>query len=151
MITYQIDKPGNIITEKDFLAIESLLRELAPDHKRTVKDIRRAIVGFEKQPMMYIVVAREGEKIVGMGTQIFIQNWFGLHSFLHDMVIEKKYRGKEYGIFGKIAEMFAENDKKMGSRFCDLTCGIGRVAAHKAYKKHGFEKRDSLVLRRKVK
>jgi hypothetical protein len=151
MITYQIGTPQNIVSENDFGQIEALLHELAPDSKINIKDVRRALIGYGEQPMTYLVLARDREKIVGMGTQIFVQNWFGRHSFLHDMVIEKKYRGKEYGIFAKIAEMFAENDKKMGSKFCDLTCGIGRVAAHKAYKKHGFEKRDSLVLRREVK
>jgi hypothetical protein len=150
MITYQIDKPANIIIEKDFPAIESLLHELAPNKKVNVKDIRRAVFAFGNQSMTYIVLARDAEKIVGMGTQIFIQNWFGRHSFLHDIVIEKKYRGKEFGIFSRMSEIFKENDKKMGSQFCDLTCGIERIAAHKAYQKHGFEKRDSIPFRRKV-
>jgi hypothetical protein len=150
MITYQTGKPENIIAEADFLQIKKLLRELAPNKKKSEKDIENALAGFKKQPMTHIVLARDDKKIVGMGLQIFIQNWFGLHSFLHDIVIEEKYRGKEYGIFARFSELFLENDKKTGSKFCDLTCGKGRVAAHKAYQKNGFIPRESTVFRRKA-
>ena len=63
--------------------------------------------------------------------------------------VDSNYRGQ--GIGGKMMDYAQRYAKANGIVRFDLTSGNQRIAAHKLYLNHGFEKRDTTVFKKEIK
>ncbi len=62
--------------------------------------------------------------------------------------VDTNYRGQ--GIGGKMMDFACDYAKENGIARLELTSGNQRLAAHKLYLGHGFEKRDTSVFRKEI-
>lgn len=128
------------LTELDMDAINDLLAELsskAPTiNKETILSTLRG---------SHIVVAYVGDKIVGMGSLILIQQLTGYFARIEDVVVNSKVRN--LGIGRGILEKLLEISVELGVSRVDLSSRPERAAANKLYESLGFARRDTHVYR----
>jgi len=86
------------------------------------------------------------EKILGTMTLVIFRIPTGLRAWVEDVVVDEEARGK--GIGEKLIRTSVERAKEAGCRTVDLTSNPKRVAAHRLYKRCGFEMRETCVFRR---
>ena len=133
------------------------LRRATP---QALKDINKLLPQLSKTPIRLslslldsiikdkntrLVVAKEGEQIVGMATLILTITPSGKRAKVEDVVVDDNHRGK--GIGEKISRKLIAIAKSKKVRRIELTTGQRRIAAHKLYEKVGFKKVDSDVYR----
>jgi GNAT superfamily N-acetyltransferase len=93
----------------------------------------------------HLLVARVGGKPVGMLTLAMFRIPTGLQAWIEDVVVDERARGRGAGeaLTREAVRIAAE----AGARKVDLTSRREREAAHRLYRKLGFEPRDSTVYR----
>ncbi len=87
-----------------------------------------------------VLVAKDGEKIVGTATIYYIQVAIRAkpYAFLEGLVIDKSTRGKGYGT--KLFEKCIDFARQKNCYKMIFTSGTDRQDAHKFYEKLGFKK-----------
>ena len=130
------------VTQKSLKEINALLPQLS----KTPKLLSLKLLGtITKDKNTYLVVAKEGTQIVGMGTLVAMITPHGKRAKIEDVVVDEKYRGK--GIGEKISKKLVAIAKNKRVRRIELTTGQKRIAAHRLYERVGFKKVDSDVYR----
>jgi len=97
------------------------------------------------RPNFSLLVARDGEKIVGMASLWSAEILMGKKAFIDDVVVLDSHRGQ--GIGENLIKGLIAHAKNNGSRYVELTSNPARVAANNLYQKLGFQKRDTNVYR----
>jgi len=129
------------------LQINNLLAQLDSDSSKLNEETIKEII---ESPSNYFFVAREPEdhKIVGMLTLVIYSVPARKKSWIEDVVVDEKYRGK--GIATKLVNCAIEKARNNAAISLDLTSRPERENASKLYLKLGFSKRKTNVYRIKL-
>ena len=109
----------------------------APDEERL-----RRIVEF---PANRLLIARDGDEIVGTLTLVVFPIPTGLRAWIEDVVVDESARGRGVGEAMTIEALRLAAAE--GARSVDLTSRPGREAANRLYQRLGFELRPSRLYR----
>ncbi len=93
----------------------------------------------------HLLLARDGERIVGSLTLVVFEIPTGVRAWIEDVVVDSSARGRGVGelINRRALELAAE----LGARTVDLTSRPSREAANRLYRRIGFEPRETNVYR----
>ena len=120
--------------------INELLTQLHRDRKdppATQADLDTISSG----PKTIFVVAKDGEKAVGMATAYLVAKFGKTIGYVEDVIVNETHRGQ--GLGRKLLEKVIDEAKRSGVRQLYLTSRDGRTAANALYQKLGFEKRET--------
>jgi ribosomal protein S18 acetylase RimI-like enzyme len=131
------------VTEPDEALVEAvagLLRQLSARREPPGPDELAELVA---SPATTLLVARDGDAIVGMLTLILYRVPTGLRGFIHDVVVDESARGQGVGeALTRAALALAED---AGVRTVELTARGERESANRLYRRLGFELRETNV------
>lgn len=98
-----------------------------------------------KSDQSCILVAKEGDVIVGTTTMGYLYCVTGVRVHIEDVVVDATYRGK--GIASSLITQAIDRAKIIKAKSIDLTSRPEREAANRLYGKLGFVKRETNVYR----
>ena len=142
MMTISLLKKGDWATLKE---INILLRELSGTHARLLTHAE--LGGILRDKNIFLHVARDGKKIMGMATLVLIRTPSGLHATVESVVINTEYRGR--GIGRLLTARLITEAKKKRVLWIDLNSKPQRLAANTLYQKLGFTQAETNVYRLK--
>src|SRR5204863_1568188 len=98
-------------------------------------------------PDVVLLIARDGETIVGTTTVIVYTTPFWIKARLDEVVVDESARGK--GVGEALVKAALDVGRERGAQLAELQSGRGpaRAAAHKLYERIGFKIRDTDVFR----
>lgn len=132
--------------KKDLADINRLLPQLSVESSAfSLSDLKNIL----SQPNLIFLVAKDSERIIGMGLLFLFQKAQGLNATIENVAVDETYRGRGIGKF-LMNSLIDEARKKQVSHI-DLTSKPQRAAANELYKKLGFEARDTNAYRLKLK
>jgi GNAT superfamily N-acetyltransferase len=125
-------------------ALERLLPQLNPT--LAVPDMAR-LQRLVADPATTLLVAKDGEVIVGTTTVIVYTTPFWIKARLDEVVVDANARGK--GVGEGLVKAALDIGRANGAQVAELQSGRGdaRKAAHRLYERLGFKIRDSDVMR----
>ena len=92
-----------------------------------------------------VLVARDGEEIVGTLTLVVVRVPTGVKAWIEDVVVDDVARGK--GVGEALTRRALELAAEVGVTSVDLTSRPSREAANRLYQRLGFERRETNVYR----
>ena len=127
-------------TSKSLKEINNLLPQLS----KTAKPISlKALQTIVKNKDICLVVSRDRERIMGMGTLVIMHTVVGVRARIEDVVVDEIYRGK--GIGEKISKELIALARKKKVRSIELSSRPSRTVANKLYQKLGFRRKETNV------
>lgn len=98
-------------------------------------------------PAVTLLVARDGDEIVGTTTVIVYTTPFWIKARLDEIVVDASARGR--GVGEALVKAALDVGRERGAQVAELQSGRGeaRKAAHRLYERLGFKIRDSDVMR----
>jgi len=131
-------------TEEIQAALVRLLPQLNPT--LPVPDMAR-LKRLVADPAVTLLVAKDGEDIVGTTTVIVYTTPFWIKARLDEVVVDVDARGK--GVGEALVKAALDVGRAKGAQVAELQSGRGemRQAAHRLYERLGFAVRDSDVMR----
>jgi GNAT superfamily N-acetyltransferase len=128
--------------------LQAALARLLPQLNSTlpVPDMAR-LERLLADPAVTLLVARDGDEIVGTTTVIVYTTPFWIKARLDEVVVDSGARGTGVGEALVLAAL--EVGREKGAQVAELQSGRGpaRDAAHRLYERIGFRIRDSDVMR----
>jgi ribosomal protein S18 acetylase RimI-like enzyme len=101
------------------------------------------LVELVSTPGTSLIVAREGDSVLGMLTLIVYRVPTGMRAWIHDVVVDEAARGRGVGeALTREALRLAED---AGAISVELTTREEREAANRLYRRLGFEQRETNV------
>ena len=92
-----------------------------------------------------LLLASEGEKILGSMTLIIFPIPTGLRAWIEDVVVDESFRGR--GVGEALNRRAIEIALAAGAKTIDLTSRPSRSAANRLYQRLGFVARDTNIYR----
>ncbi len=125
-------------------ALVRLLPQLNPTLPLPTLERLQAIID---DPAVTLLVARDGDRIVGTSTVIVYTTPFWIKARLDEVVVDASARGQGVGEALVIACL--DLARRKGAQVAELQSGRGevRAPAHRLYKRLGFQVRDSDIFR----
>lgn len=123
-------------------AFDRLLPQLSSTAKRLDHDRVRRILDCDANT---VLVARDGDTIVGTLTLVMFPVPSGLRARIEDVVVDHAARG--HGVAGLLTHEALRLARQAGARTVDLTSRPDRAAANRLYERMGFRPRESSVYR----
>ncbi len=98
-------------------------------------------------PAVTLLVAKEGDEIVGTSTVIVYSTPFWIKARLDEVVVDASARGK--GVGEALVQKCLDIGRERGAQVAELQSGRGpeRAAAHRLYERMGFKIRETDVYR----
>ena len=98
-------------------------------------------------PAVTLLIARDGDEIVGTTTVIVYTTPFWIKARLDEVVVDAGARGR--GVGEALVEAALDIGRQRGAQVAELQSGRGerRAAAHRLYERLGFKIRDTDVMR----
>lgn len=98
-------------------------------------------------PAVTLLVAKEGDEIIGTSTVIVYSTPFWIKARLDEVVVDKSARGK--GVGEALVQACLDIGRARGAEVAELQSGRGpgRAAAHRLYERIGFKLRETDVFR----
>jgi ribosomal protein S18 acetylase RimI-like enzyme len=131
------------VTEADATLAEAVARlvpQLSP--KRQPAGLAE-LAELVATPGTSLIVARDGDAVLGMLTLIVYRVPTGIRAWIHDVVVDETARGRGAGeALAKEALRLAES---AGAVSVELTTREEREAANRLYRRLGFEQRETNV------
>jgi GNAT superfamily N-acetyltransferase len=128
--------------------LQAALARLLPQLNPTLPapDVAR-LQRLVADPAVTLLVAMDGEEIVGTTTVIVYTTPFWIKARLDEVVVDANARGK--GVGEALVKAALEIGREKGAQVAELQSGRGaaRKAAHRLYERLGFKIRDSDVMR----
>src|ERR1700760_357081 len=118
------------ITDEDLAAVNGLIPQLSRSAPPLSADALKQIVSWDGN---YLLIARDGDRVVGMLTLVTFPIPTGLRAWIEDVVVDEAARGQGVGA--------------AGARTVDLTSRPTRQAANRLYERLGFELRETNAYR----
>ncbi len=135
------------MSQKVYDAFERLIPQLSSSAKIPSWDELSDLISSKAGIVLAAVDEDDPEeKILGTMTLVIFRIPTGLRAWVEDVVVDNAERGK--GIGEKLIRAAIERAKTEGCRTIDLTSNPKREAAHRLYKRCGFEIRETCVFRR---
>ena len=123
-------------------AVTSLLPQLTSSGRLiTANELSMMI----SSPLTTLLLAKDGDKIVGMISLSVVQMPTGLRSYLEDLVIDSSYRQR--GAATALLQAALDLARDSGARTMDMTSRPSRAGAIRLYERLGFEHRDTNAFR----
>ena len=128
--------------------IEAALARLLPQLNATLPlptmERLRALVA---DPAATLLVARDGDEIIGTATVIVYTTPFWIKARLDEVVVDQSARGK--GVGEAIVHASLDVARDRGAQVAELQSGRGpaRDVANRLYRRMGFQLRDSNLYR----
>src|SRR6266849_4186059 len=137
-------EPVTEATPEVHAALSRLLPQLNPQLPVPTLERLQSIVA---DPAVTLLLARDGEQIVGTTTVIVYTTPFWIKARLDEVVVDESARGK--GVGEALVKAALEIGRERGAQVAELQSGKGpgREAAHRLYLRLGFKIRDTDVLR----
>jgi len=125
-------------------ALARLLAQLNPN--LTPPDLER-LRRLLADPDVTLLVARDGDEIVGTTTVIVYTTPFWIKAQLDEVVVDESARGK--GVGEELVKAALEVARERGAQIAELQSARtpAREAAHRLYERLGFQLRNSDVFR----
>jgi GNAT superfamily N-acetyltransferase len=102
----------------------------------------RAIIA---DPAVTLLLARDGEQIVGTTTVIVYTTPFWIKARLDEVVVDESARGK--GVGAALVKASLELAREKGVEVVELQSGVQRQEANRLYPRMGFKLRQTNVYR----
>jgi len=102
----------------------------------------RAIVA---DPAVTLLLARDGDEIVGTATVIVYTTPFWVKARIDDVVVDEAARGK--GVGQALVNACLDVARTRGAQVAELQSGVQREAANRLYPRMGFKRRESNLYR----
>jgi GNAT superfamily N-acetyltransferase len=96
-------------------------------------------------PAVTLLLAREGQEIVGTTTVIVYTTPFWIKARLDEVVVDEAARGK--GIGEALVKACLDIAREKGAEVAELQSGVQREAANRLYPRMGFKLRETNVYR----
>jgi GNAT superfamily N-acetyltransferase len=98
-------------------------------------------------PAVTLLVAKEGDEVVGTSTVIVYSTPFWIKARLDEVVVDDSARGK--GVGEALVKACLDIGRERGAEVAELQSGRGpqRAAAHRLYERMGFKIRETDVFR----
>jgi len=98
-------------------------------------------------PAVTLLVAKEGDEIIGTSTVIVYSTPFWIKARLDEVVVDASARGK--GVGEALVQACLDIGRERGAQLAELQSGHGpeRAAAHRLYERMGFNLRETDVFR----
>lgn len=128
--------------------VQEALKRLLPQLNPTLELPRfERLQRIVDDPAVTLLVARDGDEIVGTTTLIVYSTPFWIKARLDEVVVDAGARG--HGVGEALVRASLDIARKKGAQVAELQSGRGpvRAAAHRLYKRIGFEVRDSDIFR----
>jgi len=129
-------------TQEVHAALARLLPQLNSKLPIPTMDRLRAIVA---DPAVSLLVARDGEEIVGTTTLIVYTTPFWIKGRLDEVVVDDSARGK--GVGAALVKASLDIAREKGAEVVELQSGVQREAANRLYPRMGFKRRETNVYR----
>ena len=132
------------VTPEVVASIVRLLPQLNPTLPLPDVDRLQRIIG---DPAVTLLVARDGDRIVGTSTVIVYSTPFWIKARLDEVVVDTAARGK--GVGEALVKACLDVARTRGAQVVELQSGKGpaREVANRLYRRMGFEPRDTNVYR----
>jgi GNAT superfamily N-acetyltransferase len=123
-------------------AMARLLPQLNP--RLTVPDMDR-LQRLVADPAVTLLVARDGDEIVGTTTVIVYTTPFWIKARLDEVVVDVSARGK--GVGAALVKASLDLAREKGVEVVELQSGVHRAEANRLYPRMGFKLRETNVYR----
>ena len=123
-------------------ALVRLLPQLNAQLQVPSMDRLRALIA---DPAVTLLVAREGEQIVGTTTVIVYTTPFWIKARLDEVVVDELARGK--GVGAALVKASLDLAREKGVQVVELQSGVQREEANRLYPRMGFKLRETNVYR----
>jgi ribosomal protein S18 acetylase RimI-like enzyme len=94
-------------------------------------------------PGTTLLLAREGDAVLGMLTLVLYRVPTGLRGLIHDVVVDAAARGR--GVGEALTREALRLAQEAGARSVELTSRTERETANRLYRRLGFERRETNV------
>jgi ribosomal protein S18 acetylase RimI-like enzyme len=121
-------------------AVARLVPQLSP--KRRPAGLAE-LAELVSAPGASLIVAREGNAVLGMLTLIVYRVPTGIRGWIHDVVVDETARGQ--GVGEALTAEGLRLAKESGAISVELTTRQEREAANRLYRRLGFEQRETNV------
>ncbi len=101
-----------------------------------------------EDPATTLLLAKEGDRVVGMLTLAVFTVPTGVRAWIEDVVVDDGARGA--GVASALVQSALDHADGQGARTVDLTSRPQREAANRLYVRLGFERRETNVYRRSL-
>lgn len=135
-------------TDSAFNDICELLTQLHTGSSSTYSPDRTRFEQMLSDKNIAVIVAQDGERIVGMAMLYSIVRVDEVSGIVDDVVVSDAYRGQ--GIATHVMARLIETARERGLKHLDLTSRPSREAANHLYQKVGFQKRETNPYRLKL-
>jgi GNAT superfamily N-acetyltransferase len=123
-------------------ALAHLLPQLNPQLPIPTIERLRAIID---DPAVTLLVARDGDQIVGTTTVIVYTTPFWIKARLDEVVVDEAARGK--GVGAALVKASLDLAREKGVEVVELQSGVHRKEANRLYPRMGFKLRETNVYR----
>jgi ribosomal protein S18 acetylase RimI-like enzyme len=130
------------VSDDDLTAVNRLIPQLSRSAPPLTGDALRQIVSWDGN---YLLIARDGDRVVGMLTLVTFPIPTGLRAWIEDVVVDEAARGQ--GVGAALTEEAVRRARAAGARTVDLTSRPTRQAANRLYERLGFELRETNAYR----
>jgi GNAT superfamily N-acetyltransferase len=129
-------------TPEVYKALARLLPQLNPQLPVPTMERLQAIIA---DPAVTLLLARDGEQIVGTTTVIVYTTPFWIKARLDEVVVDESARGK--GVGAALVQASLDLAREKGVEVVELQSGIHRKEANRLYPRMGFKLRETNVYR----
>src|ERR1700742_1168044 len=130
------------VSEEDLTAVNRLIPQLSRSAPPLTGDALKQIVSWDGN---HLLIARDGDRVVGMLTLVTFPIPTGLRAWIEDVVVDESVRGQ--GVGAALTEAAVQRAQAVGARTVDLTSRPTRQAANRLYERLGFELRETNAYR----
>ena len=130
------------ITDEDLAAVNRLIPQLSRSAPPLTGDALEQIVSWDGN---HLLIARDGDRVVGMLTLVTFPIPTGLRAWIEDVVVDESARGQ--GVGAALTQEAVRQARALGARTVDLTSRPTRQAANRLYERLGFELRETNAYR----
>lgn len=135
-------EPATEATPEVHAALALLLPQLNPQLPVPTLERLRAILA---DPAVTLLLARDGEQIVGTTTVIVYTTPFWIKARLDEVVVDESARGK--GVGAALVRASLDLAREKGVEVVELQSGVQRKEANRLYPRMGFKLRETNVYR----
>jgi GNAT superfamily N-acetyltransferase len=123
-------------------ALARLLPQLNPELPVPTMERLQAIIA---DPAVALLLARDGEQIVGTTTVVVYTTPFWIKARLDEVVVDESARGK--GVGAALVKASLDVAREKGVEVVELQSGVHRKEANRLYPRMGFKLRETNVYR----
>jgi ribosomal protein S18 acetylase RimI-like enzyme len=130
------------ISDEDLAGVNRLIPQLSRSAPPLSGEALKQIVSWDGN---HLLIARDGDRVVGMLTLVTFPIPTGLRAWIEDVVVDEGARGQ--GVGAALTEAAVQRAQAVGARTVDLTSRPTRQAANRLYERLGFELRETNAYR----